>query len=90
MADYPEHDKLHLISDKSQIIGEFLDWCSDEHEWFLAEHDKDDECYECGNSIFHAPGRIDNWLAEFFNIDRDVLENEKRAMLDVLRKNADA
>ncbi len=26
MSDYPEHDKLSAISDKSQAIGEFLDW----------------------------------------------------------------
>lgn len=26
MSDYPEHEKLKAISDKSQTIGEFLDW----------------------------------------------------------------
>lgn len=26
---YPEHDKLRAISDKSQAIGEFLEWLQD-------------------------------------------------------------
>lgn len=26
MSEYPEHDKLRAIRDKSQAIGEFLDW----------------------------------------------------------------
>lgn len=26
MSDYPEHDKLHAISEQSQVCGEFLEW----------------------------------------------------------------
>ena len=26
MSDHPEHDKLTLVRDKSQTIGEFLEW----------------------------------------------------------------
>lgn len=28
MSDYPEHDKLSKIKDRSQAIGEFLEWLS--------------------------------------------------------------
>lgn len=29
MNEYPEHEKLRAIQDKSQAIGEFLDWLQD-------------------------------------------------------------
>jgi len=73
---YPEHRKLREIKDKSQCIGEFIEWLNEEGmtvcEW--------------------SPGNIDNWnptststnrlLARFFEIDLDKLEEEKLAMLD--------
>ena len=34
---YPEHEKLKKIQDQSQIVGEFLEWLSCEHEYFICE-----------------------------------------------------
>lgn len=52
-------------------------------EWGYWEHYSD--------KLWMDTTPIVNLLAEFFNIDQDVLEEEKRAMLNVLRKqNADA
>ena len=59
MAEYPEHAKLKLVKDKSQAIGEFLDWISGEKGWHLAYyHTHSDACDEphkhqsfCGQTV---------------------------------------
>lgn len=33
--DYPEHDKLSAIKDKSQSIGEFLEWLDFEKNYTI-------------------------------------------------------
>ena len=77
---YSEHEKLKEIQDQSQIIGEFLEWLGYEHEYFICE----------------KLGQLQEWypisqnhqklLAQFFDIDLDKLEQEKRQMLEELRK----
>ena len=110
---YPEHDKLSAVNDKSQIIGEFLDWASNQGwQMMMWREDLKDtrdcpimawnlkdkcqpNCSKCGgtgsvevevDSWVSAPGSIQDKLAQFFGIDRDVLEAEKRAMLDSIRE----
>ncbi|HUV10815.1 MAG TPA: hypothetical protein VMX12_07525 [Acidimicrobiia bacterium] len=72
--DYPEHAKLRAVADKSQAIGEFLDEWLPTQGIILAHVDRDGR----------VPS-IQELLAEFFGIDRDKLEAEKRAMLESLR-----
>lgn len=96
MSDYPEHEKLKLISDKSQACGEFLEWLASEKGITLAtKHEHDSECRGpsrlrvCGfTSSQLEPVYIPRTalLAEFFDIDERKIEKEKRAMLDALRK----
>ena len=69
---YTEHAKLAKISDKSQVIGAFLEWLP--HGGYVLARNEPD-------------GIIPTWdiqgvLAKYFGIDQDKLENEKRAMLD--------
>jgi len=78
MSDYPEHEKLTKVADKSQAIGEFLEWCSAEKGISLANYS---DYREDGMPVPFRP-----LLAEFFEIDENVLEQEKRAMLDAMRK----
>lgn len=100
MADneYPEHEKLHKIKDESWAIGEFLEWlptigihlaqwvCPGHlkpftlDEWF---HDTSDECDN--PLLVYAHKHVETLLAEHFKIDLDVLETEKRAMLEAQR-----
>lgn len=78
---YPEHEKLRAISDKSQAIGEFLEW-ADAHGMFLARYQKRgalDEPVPVGTSVTEL-------LAEFYGIDLTKIETEKRAMLDAMRR----
>lgn len=123
-----EHDKLHAVREKSQAIGEFLDWLDEKGIRLARYHEHADGCYEphvhdygcsdsCGarkNDGKHShpfagcslrcekeTNRICGWrddalapihtsieklLAEYFEIDLDKLEREKRAMLAELRK----
>ena len=76
---YPEHEKLAKIKDQSQAIGEFLEWLNFEKKMWLGEYDRDTL----------IPARYDTvrLLAEFFDINQKLLEEEKREMLEELRKH---
>lgn len=77
----PEHEKLSAIADKSQAIGEFLQWLEDRGISLAAYANKGD--------TFLSPylyGR-EQLLAEHFEIDLAKLEKEKRAMLAELSGN---
>jgi hypothetical protein len=77
-STWPEHEKLHKVVDKSQAIGEFLEWCADEkglHLAHLADFRED------GMPVPFRP-----LLAEFFDIDEKRLEAEKVAMLTQMRE----
>lgn len=110
MSTYPEHDKLSAISDKSQAIGEFLEWMSGQGiqrmRWREDLTDRilcpniSDVHSRCSPTICDGDGlltiTVEDWvpdgrsiqtlLAEFFEIDQDKIEAEKRAMLDGLRE----
>jgi hypothetical protein len=98
-AASPELDKLHAVKDKSQACGEFVEWLGEKHGVVLAKpHIHTRFCRE-GESAF-GPINCDarsgelvrdhvtltKRLAEFFEIDMDKVEEEKRALLDEIRK----
>lgn len=87
---YPEHEKLAAVQDHSQAIGQFLDTC----RYQICEL----MCLNCGQvrpsedcCRRHRPEylplskSIQTVLAEYFEIDQDKLEAEKRAMLQAIR-----
>jgi len=76
---YQEHEKLSKVSKESQAIGEFLDWLQTEKGYTVGEYNKFDE-------LRPVRFNIQDILAEFYSIDLNKLEAEKRAMLDLLRK----
>lgn len=78
MAETPEHEKLHKVRDKSQVCGEFLDWLRDEKGFTLATEDE----YGDPIPVYTSTTKL---LAEFFEIDLKVLEDEKEQMLRELR-----
>ena len=103
-SDYPEHDKLSAIKDKSQAIGEFVDWLHSEKDIHFgrAHSHSDSGCereydksgfrfWNCGmEEGQYDPDRsnITKLLAEFFEIDLEKIEREKRRMLERLRVGA--
>lgn len=83
---YSEHERLHKISDKSQVIGEFLEWLTHEKRVHLSTYvektDRHGDTYS-EEVVFHY--NIQDLLGEFFGIDTKKLEEEKQAMLRTLR-----
>lgn len=90
----PEHNKLKAISDKSQAIGDFIEWT---RASLCVPHHHEDHCRSddtgrlmCGMSEgeyeeLRTP--IRKLLADYFGIDEQRLEDEKRAMLEELRSS---
>lgn len=76
--DYPEHDKLMKIRDKSQAIGEFVEWLAGQGIHFGTYDDFD--------RFQMVRADIQGRLAEYFEIDLNRLEAEKRAMLEFQRR----
>lgn len=76
MTQYPEHEKQRKILEQSQVIGEFLDSCGYQLGVWRSgrKRSMDDEFYPA-----HLP--ISTILAEYFGIDLDKIEAEKREML---------
>lgn len=77
MDNLPEHDKLRAVSDKSQVIGDFIVWLGF-HGVVLARWGEYD--------LEPINRSVDTWLAMYFGIDLKKLEAEKRALLDEVRK----
>jgi hypothetical protein len=91
---YPEHEKLKEIQEQSQVCGEFLNWLQNEKRIHLCTYEKTHIIYddegdgeEIPEGYYGINKTNEKLLAEFFNIDLDRLEQEKRQMLDELRKN---
>jgi len=75
-STYPQHEKLDAVKDLSQAIADFLDWLNSEKGIFLASYGNIDS-----NWLTPDITAKDRLLAEYFGIDLDALEAEKRAML---------
>lgn len=77
MATYPENEKVAAVRDQSQAIGEFLEWL--DHGYVIAEFDERDGIYV---PVRRSPQA---WLYQYFDIDPQVVEEERRAMLEAIR-----
>jgi hypothetical protein len=83
---YPEHERLKAVSKESNAIGQFLDWLAGKYtigKW------EELEC-PCGSGdeveqLMPARPPIEKLLAEYFEINLDILEKEKQAMLASIR-----
>lgn len=96
---YPEHEKLKRVSDKSQAIGEFLEWLTGtrgvelmrrrtaaEIEALNDDPSATDDDFDTDTLIpFRVKGGFPaGLLAEYFEVDQGKLEAEKRSILAVL------
>lgn len=97
-----EHERLSLIKDKSQAIGDFVEWLAEKGIRLCREHEHTGACYDDEEDPSHtwpmcelrdgqfiqvyAP--ITKLLAEHFDINEDKLEREKRQMLADIRKQS--
>ena len=76
--DCPETDKLVAVSKDSQKIGVFLDWLQ-ENEIVLARYCERDDLHPLRQTI-------ESLLAEYFEIDLNKVEKEKRAIIKHLQE----
>lgn len=72
---YPEHEKLFGISERSQEIGNFIENCG----YVLAEYDEDDRL----RPVMLTTEQV---LAKYFGIDLKLIEQEKEQMLEEVRR----
>jgi hypothetical protein len=84
-SPYPEHERQRLVLDKSQAIGEFLEWLTSEQNYVIAEWGGGTEETGSEHRLYPVHRRIESWLAQYFQIDPVKIEAEKRAMLDAMR-----
>lgn len=75
----PEHDKLAKIQDKSQVIGEFIEWLGEKWDIYLG-HDVGGV-----DDLIRAYEPLQTYLADFFEIDQQKLAEEKDGMLSEIR-----
>lgn len=87
-----EHEKLAAVKEKSQAIGEFIEWLRYEKGLRLAEYthrtyfDHHGDERTLSEELFTVDVNMQELLAEFFEIDLDKLEEEKLQMLKEIRK----
>ena len=86
-SEYPECEKMAKVSDKSQTIGEFLDWLRGEAGYIIAEYGADSD-KDRDEGPFPIHKSIEQLLADYFEIDLNKVETEKRKMLDKIRRDA--
>jgi len=91
MSSYPEHEKLSAIQDKSQIVGEFLDWLQGEKGYSVCSFQEQGYSVEGSlveEGLFKPTCKsIESLLAEFFKIDLKLIEKEKIRMLQEMTPN---
>ena len=78
ITPYPMHEKLKSVQAEAQVQGDFIDWLCDQGIQ-LARWGDDDQ-------LRLITGTTQDLLAQYHEIDQEVLEAEKRQMLDVLRE----
>jgi hypothetical protein len=82
----PELDKIRKIREKSQAIGEFLDWLLGEKGYHIAEYKKFDEFDE--EQLVTIYLDREKILGEYFGIDLKKAEEERVKILNSIRQEA--
>ena len=80
---YPEHDKLNKVAEESQTIGEFIEHLQ-QKGIHLSQYVEIEGFSEKRLMVISTP--IESLLADFFDIDLRKIEQEKREILENLRK----
>ncbi len=81
--EYPECEKMALVRDESQTIGGFLEWAS-EQGWEFVDNNN------IGHYRMPMPVNkpIEQILAQYFEIDLELVEKEKQQILDNFNEQA--
>lgn len=82
LHQWPEHDKLREVAERSHEIGEFIEWLEFRKGLYFGEFDAMGE-------MFPAHPDLQRLLAEYFGINLRKLEAEKRDMLTLMKEAHD-
>ena len=75
--------KACTVADHSQLIGDFLDWLS-EQGIHLAKWEEVDGLRR-DQRLFAVGAPFESLLADYFGVDLKAMEAERRALLDAIR-----
>lgn len=78
----PECERMKEVAPLSNEIGEFLDWLGYEKGWHLGEYDPD----SLSGRMYPVQQPFEKILAEYFEIDLNKVEDERRAILEYIRE----
>jgi hypothetical protein len=81
MPKYPEHEKLAEIKALSNQLGGFIEWllsCG----YHVAEWTKDEDDEDVLVPVHKS---INDWLAGYYEIDLNKINDEKEQMLEEIR-----
>lgn len=88
MNNTPELDYQHSIieSGQSELLGKFYDWFREKEYVICQWVESDEKDYEDGQyfPIHKSPEEL---FADFFGVDLNKIEEERRAILEELRGN---
>lgn len=92
MPPTPELDKLSAVKSQSQSIGEFLEWLLSK-EFHIAKYHDGVSSHETASwggpigsvGLVQVNKSIEQWLADYFDIDLQQCENEKLELLSYVR-----
>lgn len=77
----PECEKLSKVSEESNKIARFLNWLQDKKDYDICEYSGNDWA-----GYFNPVDlSTEQLLAEYFEIDLNKVEDERRALLDWIR-----
>jgi hypothetical protein len=78
----PELRKIERAREEgSEAIGAFLDWLNSRGYAICHYHAWDDVPWTPANRSIEA------WLADYFDIDLEVVDRERRELLEAVRRN---
>lgn len=81
MCEFPELDKMLEVQEQSQAIGEFLEWLQSQGIILSRFDDESD-------ALVGTHRSIERLLADYFEIDLDAVERERRVMLERIRSGS--
>ena len=88
----PECERLSNVSKQSDPIGQFLEWMKTEKHLVIARYMRidDEDGDEPEEEVLVENGvSIERLLADYFNIDLEVIEKERQALLKYLQEMND-
>ena len=91
----PECEKLLAISPDSNKIGDFLDWLDSNditlckyHSQVKTWNDEHTDYYIDPAGYYPVRANFEKLLAEYFKIDLDKVEAERKSLLDWIRQGS--